>query len=164
MTDKKNENEIQNDNRHLYSLKELKGYKVADENPDVRGWEIIDRDKEKFGVINELVVDPEKKKVRYLDVKPTGELSNAERLLIPIGAAKLNKDDKNVVVDDIDKEKLSSYPLYDGEVINRDYEIDVVERFNRYGGDLSAPGTEGFYSTPLYDEERFYTNRERNQR
>lgn len=163
MTDKKNEKEIRKDNRHLYRLKELKGYKVADDNPDVRGWEILDRDNEKFGTINELIVDPEKKKVRYLDVEPTGELSNAERLLIPIGAAKLREDDKDVIVDDIDKDKLASYPLYGGEVIDKNYEIDVVEKFNRYGGGdaTAAAGDDGFYSTPLYDEERFYTNRSR---
>lgn len=160
MTDKKNKKDIQNNFRHLYRLKELKGFKVASGNPDVRGWEIRDRDDEKFGLINDLIVDTKKEKARYLDIEPTGNLSNAERLLIPIGAAKINEDDKNVKVDDIDKDLLASYPLYGGEVVDRDYEMDVVEKFNLPGGNApGAAGTEDFYNNPLYDEERFYTNR-----
>ena len=167
MADKKSEKDIQNDHRHLYRLHELKDYKVASDDPDVRGWEILDRDNEKFGTIKELIVDPQKKKVRYLDVEPSSDLSGAgnERLLIPIGVARLDKDHKNVVVDLVDKDALASYPLYRGDTVTREYEIDVVERFNRPDStrtDRTATTTRetgDFYDTNVYDEDRFYTNR-----
>lgn len=166
MTDKKSEKEIQDDNRHLYRLHELKDYRVASDNPDVRGWEIVDRDKEKFGTIKELIVDPEKKKVRYLDVEPSSDLSGAgnERLLIPIGVAKLDKDHNHVIVNEVDKDALASFPLYAGDAVGRDYEIDVVERFNRPDGTTTTTRETGdFYNAPIYDEDRFYTNRTENR-
>ena len=166
MAHKKSDKDIQNDNRHLYRLNELKDYKVASDDPDVRGWEIFDRDNERFGTIKELIVDPEKKKVRYLDVEPSSDLSSAgnERLLIPIGVAKLDKDNKNVIVNEVDKDALTSFPLYTGDVVARDYEIDVVERFNRPEGTTTTSRETGdFYNTPLYEEERFYTNRTGNR-
>lgn len=162
MADKKSEKDIQNDHRHLYRLDELKDYKVASDDPDVRGWEIVDRDNEKFGTVKELIVDPNKGKARYLDVEPSSDLKsdNTDRLLIPIGVAKLDKDNKNVIVNQIDKDGLASYPLYRGDDVARDYEVEVVERFNRPGGaTTTTTETADFYSTPLYDENQFYTNR-----
>ena len=139
---------------------------MASDDPDVRGWEIVDRDNERFGTIKELIVDPEKKKVRYLDVEPSSDLSSAgnERLLIPIGVAKLDKDHKNVIVNEVDKDALASFPLYSGDVVARDYEIEVVERFNRPGGTTTTTRETGdFYDTTVYDEDRFYTNRTGNR-
>ena len=167
MSDKKSDKDIQNDNRHLYRLHELKDYKVASDDPDVRGWEILDRDNERFGTVKELIVDPEKKKVRYLDVEPSSDLSGAgnERLLIPIGVAKLDNDHKIVIVNGVDKDALTSFPLYSGDVVPRKYEIEVVERFNRPEGTTTTTRETGdFYDTPIYDEERFYTNRTGNRR
>lgn len=162
MAHKKSEKDIQNDKRHLYRLNELKDYTVASDDPDVRGWEIVDRDNQKFGTIKELIVDPEKKRARYLDVEPSGDLSSrtgGERLLIPIGVAKLDKDHSNVVVNEVDKDALATYPLYRGEMVDRAYEVEVVERFNRPGGAGTTRETGEFYNTPLYDEAQFYSNR-----
>ena len=168
MADKKSDKDIQNDNRHLYRLNELKDYKVASDDPDVRGWEILDRDNQKFGTIKELIVDPEKKKARYLDVEPSGDFSSRkgdERLLIPIGVARLDKDHNNAIVNVIDKDALTSYPLYSGDAVTRDYEVEVVERFNTppAGTTTTTRDTGDFYNTPMYDEERFYANRRGNR-
>ena len=168
MADRNTDKDIQNDNRHLYRLNELKDYKVASDDPDVRGWEILDRDNERFGTIRELIVDPEQKRVRYLDVEPSGDLSSRtkdERLLIPIGVARLDKDHNNVVVSEIDKDALVSFPLYKGDTVDRDYEVTVVERFNTTDRTATTTREKGdFYNTPLYDEERFYTNRSGNRK
>jgi len=50
-------------------LKELKDYKVAKDDPDVRGWEVIARDGRTIGKVNDLLVDTAAMRVRYLDVE-----------------------------------------------------------------------------------------------
>jgi PRC-barrel domain len=50
-------------------LKELKDYKVAKDDPDVRGWEVITRDSRRIGKVNDLLVDTAAMRVRYLDVE-----------------------------------------------------------------------------------------------
>lgn len=156
---------MQHDNRHLYRLSELDDYKVASDDPDVRGWEIVDVNKEKFGTVRELLVDPDIEKVRYLDVEPTRDLvagGEGKRMLVPIGVAKLDEDHDQVIVDKVDKVSVSSFPLYTGEVVDRDYEVAVTEVFNHPAGPAPETRARGaFYDAPLYDEERFYTNRNR---
>ncbi|HEX9944891.1 MAG TPA: PRC-barrel domain-containing protein [Thermoanaerobaculia bacterium] len=50
-------------------LKELKDYKVASDDPDVRGWNVIGRDGRTIGEVNDLLVDTAAMRVRYLDVE-----------------------------------------------------------------------------------------------
>jgi photosynthetic reaction center H subunit len=50
-------------------LKELKDYKVAKEDPDVRGWNVLGRDGRTVGQVHDLLVDTSAMRVRYLDVE-----------------------------------------------------------------------------------------------
>ncbi|HEV8580519.1 MAG TPA: PRC-barrel domain-containing protein [Thermoanaerobaculia bacterium] len=50
-------------------LRELKDYKVAHDDPDVRGWNVIGRDGRTIGEINDLLVDTGEMRVCYLDVE-----------------------------------------------------------------------------------------------
>lgn len=66
-----NDNNIRNrdddDNKkHLYALNELDDYEVDDDDPDVRGWDVLDENGKKMGKVEELIVDPQQMKVRYL--------------------------------------------------------------------------------------------------
>lgn len=170
--DTRNENRREENlnNRHLYGLNELEDYKVASDDPDVRGWTIVDRDNHEFGVIQELIVDPEQEKVRYLDVVPKHSGSGASEenhMLIPIGVARIDHDQNRVLVTEIDKDLLNGYPTHKTEPITRDYEYLVVDRFNRVDnnfqpGDRERRDNSDFYNNKFYDEDRFYTNRNRN--
>jgi photosynthetic reaction center H subunit len=55
-------------------LKELKDYKVASDDPDVRGWKVIGRDGGAVGEVHDLLVDTGAMRVRYLDVELDHEL------------------------------------------------------------------------------------------
>jgi orotate phosphoribosyltransferase-like protein len=59
-------------NDRIPSLKRLKEiedeFEVADKHLDVRGWEVLGTNGEKIGKVDELIVDIEAMKVRYLDV------------------------------------------------------------------------------------------------
>ncbi|HJX29551.1 MAG TPA: PRC-barrel domain-containing protein [Thermoanaerobaculia bacterium] len=45
------------------------GYKVAEGDPDVRGWDVMDRDGNRIGEVDDLLVDTRALKVRYLEVR-----------------------------------------------------------------------------------------------
>ena len=51
------------------ALRNLRGYKVADGDPDVRGWEVAGGDGLRIGTVNDLLVDTVAGKVRYLDIE-----------------------------------------------------------------------------------------------
>jgi len=50
-------------------LKDLKDYKVAKDDPDVRGWQVLGRDERTVGKVNDLLADTAAMRVRYLDVE-----------------------------------------------------------------------------------------------
>jgi hypothetical protein len=51
------------------ALRNLHGYKVAEGEPDVRGWEVAGGDGVRIGTVNDLLVDTAAGKVRYLDIE-----------------------------------------------------------------------------------------------
>lgn len=161
--------------RHLFRLGELDDWKVADEDPDVRGWNVVDRNGLKLGTVEELIVDRDREKVRYLDIAPGRDrVKEDDHVLIPIGLARVDEvNNKKVVINEIDSEAIASFPAYKGEVITRDYEHGVLDRLNRIGSgetverrDTTArrdtTTTDEFYNNRFYDEDRFYTGRNRN--
>lgn len=90
----------------LRHLDDLDDFKIAEGEPDVRGWDVKDDAGRKLGEVAGLMVDTGAMKVRYLEVKldedvateaakATGELdprSEATRhVLVPVGAANLDK-------------------------------------------------------------------------
>jgi photosynthetic reaction center H subunit len=169
MVERRNESgERRQNDRHLFKLTELDDYNVASGDPDVRGWSILDRDRNEFGRIDELIVDPDRKKVRYLDVVPNTQSSVDEgdlHMLIPVGAARIADDGNKVIVDEIDQEHLRSYPMHRGDYISRDIENQVVEKFNRPGGaNRNRTDAADFYEDELYDENRFYSGRNQNRK
>ena len=73
------------------ALRNLRGYKVAEGDPDVRGWEVAGGDGLRIGTVNDLLVDTVAGKARYLDIQldpglylqgtPTGLAADGERRL-----------------------------------------------------------------------------------
>lgn len=160
---------LRNDNKHLFRLGELDDYKVASDNPDVRGWDLLDRDNQKVGTVNELIVDLDRRKVRYLDVNPGNDTFRGDsehRLLIPIGVARIDDSNNNVIVNELDRDRLNSFPPHSGGAITRDYENEVVSRFNSTNVDRTETRDDraDFYDNQLYNEENFYNKRDRNRK
>lgn len=68
-------------------LRYLRRYRIADGDPDVRGWEVVGGDGRRIGSVNDLLVDTAEGKVRYLDVQlDTGLYQDASGPATP-GAA-----------------------------------------------------------------------------
>lgn len=118
---------------NLHRLSELDDYEVADENPDIRGWALIGPDDGKLGTVDELIVDPDLKKVRYIDVNVDDSIISTEdrHILIPIGAASLHESDNLVIVHGLDKEKVKYFPVYNGEKITRHLEYEIQDALKK---------------------------------
>ena len=175
-----------NESRHerLVPLSELKDYEVAKDNTNVTGWRVVGADGEKLGDVKDLVVDMEAMKVRYLSV--LGDQRYFDRdtfLLIPIGAAALDRKGKNIFVASVDASSIARYPAYPGGPITPDYEYAVRDNFRRAHQDTFDDKAEyksefddalqrdttstrrinpDFYNDESFNEDRFYTAQDSN--
>lgn len=140
--------------KHLYYLNELSDFKVDSDDPDVRGWKVKDVDNRVVGKVDNLLVSKEKKRVVYLDVEvdksiidanhdPYGKPASGDvhefmnkdgenHLILPIGLARLNRDEKYVYTDSIDHRTFAETKRKEkGADVDRDYEVVVLESYNR---------------------------------
>lgn len=140
--------------KHLYYLNELSDFKVDSDDPDVRGWKVKDVDNRVVGKVDNLLVSKEKKRVVYLDVEvdksiidanhdPYGKPASGDvhefinkdgenHLILPIGLARLNRDEKFVYTDRIDHRTFAETKRKEkGADVDRDYEVAVLESYNR---------------------------------
>jgi hypothetical protein len=151
----------------IIPLDQLDDYKVADGDPDVRGWDVLSADGQRIGEVDNLLVDTGAMKVRYLDVEMDDDLLEGgtdKHILIPIGYARLDEEDDQIRVDSLDMARLGQLPEYRHGALTREFETDLQTHF---AGGLRTPGTVGTTDTPtdldadryageMYDENRFY--------
>lgn len=163
-------------------LDQLDDFKVAEGDPDVRGWEVVASDGRKIGEVDQLLVDTAAMKVRYLDVDVDNDLvagatdASDRHVLIPIGYARLDEGSDRVIVDNLASSDVVGLPEYTHGPITRDFETSVRSRFDAgYSATGTTAATAGaaglasagaadtprdtdsdFYSHDLYDDNRFY--------
>jgi photosynthetic reaction center H subunit len=147
--------------KRLYNLKELTKYEVADGDPDVRGWSVYTSNNVKFGVVEDLIVDTAKMKVRYLDIDVDDDVSGVtddHHLLVPIGAASIDAKEDKVFIRTIETKTLLKSPPYKG-AITRDYEDNVR---GVWGTRKTSSAEQDYYEDDeYYDEDRFFGPRRR---
>ncbi|MES2808802.1 MAG: PRC-barrel domain-containing protein [Bacteroidota bacterium] len=103
---------LENNNTEQYRydhLDELTGsdYEIVEGQPDIRGWDVKTEQGRKIGEIEELLFDPEARKVRYLVVDLQGresDIRNGSTALIPIGVATLYSRDVDTAAANADGE------------------------------------------------------------
>jgi photosynthetic reaction center H subunit len=152
-------------------LKDMKDFKVAKGDPDVRGWEVLANDGRRIGKVDELLVDTAAMKVRYLDVDLDRDIRGAmggeslagdmrnDHVLIPIGSAQIHERDDRVVVDLLHT-LVGGLPAYGHGPVSREYEADLRGRIDRdYRHDPARD--RDFYESDLYNSDRFYGSRRR---
>lgn len=99
--------------QNLRRLGDLSDFKVASDDPDVRGWGIRTRDGREIGEIEELIVDPEARKVRYLEValdRDSLGLRDEKHVSIPIESVDINQRDRAVTVSGLSREAIAAMP------------------------------------------------------
>ncbi|WP_442587707.1 PRC-barrel domain-containing protein [Pedobacter sp. AW31-3R] len=162
--------EVNENNRTTY-LEELGGsdFKIADHQPNIIGWEIVDNHGNDLGDVEDLIFDSNARKVRYIVASiGTGEFEDIEAeeesklVLIPIGIAELSEADDEVILPDTSPEFLVTLPEFEpGKIISPAEELAV--RYAFLGQD-SLPNAdsvayeshpEDFYDHGHFDERRF---------
>lgn len=163
-------------NKNLYFLDDLSKYKVASDDPDVRGWEVMDSEGQRIGKVDRLLVNKETKRVAYLDVEadPTvieaghqvydqsagegaHEILNKEgenHFIIPIGMVSLDEENNKVRSNEITHETFSKTKrLRKGSDVSRDYEIVVLDHYlPAREEDNVHPGDDSFYDRTEFEK------------
>ncbi|MDR0788029.1 MAG: PRC-barrel domain-containing protein [Gemmatimonadota bacterium] len=97
----------------VISLNQAEDFGVARGEPDVRGWEVFAADGCRIGCVDDLLVDTEAMKVRYLEVLFDGGRPEGRRhILVPIGYARLSVPER-ICVQGLDSRRMSLLPSYD---------------------------------------------------
>ncbi|MFC6996251.1 PRC-barrel domain-containing protein [Rufibacter roseus] len=159
-----------NGSGRLAALHDLTDFKVANNDLDIRGWEVIGADGQRIGVVDDLIVDRSVMKVRYLDIDVDKHLLlpdvDTRHTVVPIGAAHLDDESDQVFLADISQESLARFPFYKGGPISDEMEYRIMHVLTNPTDTYSAPSgghtapTEEFYNREHFDEDRFYRNRQ----
>jgi uncharacterized protein (TIGR02271 family) len=139
-------------------LNSLDGWKVAEGEPDIRGWEVLASDGRRIGKVDELLVDTTANKVRYVDVDLTDD---NRHVTIPVGYARLDRDDKRVMMDQLGTEQLRALPAYEHGGMTREYEEQVARAVRT--DYQAAPAERDYYDRDDFrdDEMRMTLSEER---
>jgi photosynthetic reaction center H subunit len=147
----------------LYKLSELDDYEVADDDPDVRGWDVVTSDNKTIGEVEDLIVDMSAMRVRYLQVRVKDEISGVDdhRMLLPIGTASIDEKKDVVRAGNVETVTLLKYPKLEEGNITRDYENTLRRSYNPdfETKDSDKESDKDYYNNEFYDEERFYSPR-----
>src|SRR5690606_4418831 len=147
-------------------LSAMTDLRVADGEPDIRGWEVVGQDRRTIGRVHDLVVDSAEMKVRYMDVEIQRAVIDADQdrhVLIPIGYARLDEEDDRVLVNNIATTAAGSLPPYEHAPITRAEEAAL---HHTYADASPAAGAmperdQDYYGHDRFDDTRFWGKRHR---
>lgn len=152
-------------NNTALRLEELSGsdFEIADHQPDITGWDIVDSAGYDIGEVEDLIFDKESRKVRYIVSNVHFEVEENSRLvLIPIGIVTLDEDDDEVIIPELSASYLPTLPEYKaGTIVSPAEELAIRYAFLGNGGlDITSedPYTshpDDFYTHEHFNEENF---------
>ncbi|HEX6058897.1 MAG TPA: DUF2382 domain-containing protein [Gemmatimonadaceae bacterium] len=164
---------MRNDNRHdthgttdarLARLGELDDFKVADGDPDIRGWEVKTSDGRTVGKVEELIVDTGAMRARYMEVNADKDaVGGAEDryVLVPMGTARLDEEDDTVIVTRLPTGGFGGVPAYTRGRVDRAYEQALQASYGRGAASTGAAAGTGGEFHELYDDRHFWGGRRR---
>ena len=142
----------------LARLAKLDDYRIADGEPDIRGWDVITADGWKLGEVDDLVVDLRAMRVRYIVVKISKDLLIADadrRVFLPLGTARLDDERDDVVVERVPIDGFAGFLTQ-----RADFTRDDERAWRRaYGFEESGAANADLYQHALYDDRRFWSHR-----
>lgn len=132
--------------RHIVGMNDT-ALTLADPAEDVRGRTVVDANGDDIGTVEDLMLDQDEAKVRFLQVGAGGFLGIGERkFLVPVDAI-VRVDEDHVYVDR-SREHVIGGPDYDPKLVRDDTADDIwANTYTYYGyGPFWAPG----YVYPAY--------------
>lgn len=126
-----------NDLDRVIPLNRLDDFEVADGNPDVRGWKVMSADGQEIGRVDQLLVDTDAMKVRYLDVDMKRGMGGAEdrHTLLPIGYAVLDRHTQTVKATNLRAEECPTIPAYGRAALTQQGAQELDDHWRARGGD-----------------------------
>jgi hypothetical protein len=114
----------------LRRLRDLPTFEMATGDPDPRGWTVRGGDGQAFGIVNELLVDPESQRVLYLNVElekglpgvPAPPPHAETQILLPLSAVNLDTEGSNVFVTTLRRDTVGSYPPFVDFILPTEFE------------------------------------------
>jgi sporulation protein YlmC with PRC-barrel domain len=116
----------------LAHLSDLHDFRLAEGEPDIRGWDVVLPDGRRAGKVEDLIVDTDDLSVRYLEVRVRGEILGTDEdtyVLVPVSAARLDDDDDRVVVDRLPGTGLAAAPRFARGVPTDEQERSIREYY-----------------------------------
>ncbi len=144
-------------NTRFEELSHKHWYDIAENDPDIKHWNIVDESGKKIGEVKDLLFDPEVKKARYLITNlKDGMLEKHSRVLVPIGRARLDKTDKRIILPAVSLSQLARLPEYTGpDNLSSEDEQVIREVFSGSKRGSTEPGNETFYDDEDFQEDRY---------
>jgi len=139
----------------LIPLSDAKGWHVREGDPHVKGWDVLASNGTDIGDVDDLLVDLQAEKARYLIVHLNDHVPDADdrEVAIPLGAAQLDERDDKVRLPGLTPQQLAGFPEYRRDQFSRRTENTIRQRM---GSAASQATGADFYSDALFDENRFY--------
>ena len=142
----------------LTHLGDLKEFKVADGDPDIRGWSVKTSDGVKLGKVADLLVDAAAMKARYMELsldKGVLDIEEDRHVLVPIGAARLVDDDEIVMVNRTAGDLIAMPEYQRGTITVNDERV----LYDRYGRGQSTGDPADLYGDEHFDDSRLLSDR-----
>jgi uncharacterized protein (TIGR02271 family) len=128
---------------NLERLDDMHGFKVADGDPDIRGWSVRAADGRKVGEVDSLIIDKDAMMVRFIEIDLDGKALNLKddrHVLVPLGNARLDDSHDDVRLTGFDATQLAALPPYrHGEAVahhttDRDHDRDTRDFYGKRKG------------------------------
>jgi hypothetical protein len=104
----------------------LSDHRVAQGEPDPRGWTVMMADGREAAIVDDPIIDSELLKVRYLVCR---SVDAGRAVLMPIGYARLDVELCRVLFDTLDSTALARLPPYTGLPVSASLENALHEAF-----------------------------------
>jgi sporulation protein YlmC with PRC-barrel domain len=115
---------------------------LANRAEDIRGRDVLDTAGEDIGKVDDLLIDEQEQKVRFLQVSSGGFLGlGATKFLIPVDA--ITRMTEDAVYISQARERLAGAPRYDPSLVDERYLSDVYGYYGYspyWGPDYRYPG------------------------
>jgi len=155
-----------NKNKRLQELGDS-NFEIVDGQPDIRGWDVKDSTGKTLGEVNDLIIDTQLRKVRYivLDLENNEWDLKEREVLIPIGLAELHEKDDDVILHNVNIEQLRALPDYDDDDLDTGFETSIRNVFSGTGTTMTGAALSNTTNTEtdFYSHEHFNNNLYKNR-
>jgi sporulation protein YlmC with PRC-barrel domain len=137
-------------------------FEIADDQPDIINWLIVDVNGDEIGEVEDVIFDLESRKVLYIvSLIDNDNEEGFKRVLIPIGVVDFNEAEDEVVMSESVADLIDTLPVYKpGTVISPAEELAI--RFAFLGNDaLIQEGDQNYqaHSEDFYSHHHFATEK-----